>query len=154
MLTAEDHTQATVLEIAAVRDDTVVAVEAGRPDASGERFVNYWMGAGTWAGLAEARREAITTQMQQVKAEWHAVFMESTPLSAVAALDVPVLYLTGAESPSSSLEVARLLTKTLPQVTAVEVKGAGHMAPLTHPERVNALIEDFVATGRIAEANL
>jgi pimeloyl-ACP methyl ester carboxylesterase len=28
--------------------------------------------------------------------------------------------------------------------TAVEVSGAGHMAPLTHPERVNALIERFL----------
>ena len=41
-------------------------------------------------------------------------------------------------------EIARLLTKTLPRATSVEVSGAGHMAPLTHPERVNALIERFL----------
>jgi pimeloyl-ACP methyl ester carboxylesterase len=83
--------------------------------------------------------------MRQVKAEWHAAFTEPTPLSAFAALDVPVLFLTGAESPASSRAVARLLTKTLSRVTAVEVSGAGHMAPLTHPERVNALIDRFLA---------
>lgn len=145
LLTAEDPAQAAALEIAAVRDDTVAAVHAGALEASGARFVDYWMGRGAWACMPQARRETIAAQMRQVKAEWHAAFTEPTPLSAFAALDVPVLFLTGAESPASSRAVARLLTKTLPRVTAVEVSGAGHMAPLTHPERVNALIDRFFA---------
>jgi pimeloyl-ACP methyl ester carboxylesterase len=40
--------------------------------------------------------------------------------------------------------VARLLTRTLPRVTAIELEGVGHMGPLTHPERVNALIESYL----------
>jgi pimeloyl-ACP methyl ester carboxylesterase len=144
LLTAKDPTQAAALEIAAVRDDTIAAVRAGDLDASGARFVDYWMGRGAWARTPQARRETIADQMRQVKAEWHAAFMEPTPLSAFAALDVPVLLLTGAESPLSSREIARLLAKTLPRVTSVEVSGAGHMAPLTHPEPVNALIERFL----------
>lgn len=146
LLTAEDPAQAAALEIAAVRDDTVAAVHAGALEASGARFVDYWMGRGAWACMPQARRETIAAQMRQVKAEWHAAFTEPTPLSAFAALDVPVLFLTGAESPASSRAVARLLTKTLPRVTAVEVSGAGHMAPLTHRERVNALIDRFLET--------
>jgi pimeloyl-ACP methyl ester carboxylesterase len=54
-------------------------------------------------------------------------------------------------SPASSLGVARLLAKTLPSVTTVEIDGVGHMAPVTHPDRVNAVIasylEDVTATG-------
>ena len=146
LLTAEDPRHAA-REIAAVRDDTIAAVRGGNLDASGARFVDYWMGPGAWARMPQARRETIANQMRQVKAEWHAAFMEPTPLSAFATLDVPVLFLTGAESPLSSREIARLLTKTLPRVTAVEVSGAGHMAPLTHPERVNALIERFLDIG-------
>jgi pimeloyl-ACP methyl ester carboxylesterase len=144
LLTAEDPRHAAAREIAAVRDDTIAAVRAGNLDASGARFVDYWMGPGAWARMPQARRETIADQMRQVTAEWHAAYMEPTPLSAFAALDVPVLFLTGAESPLSSREIARLLTKTLPRVTAVEVSEAGHMAPLTHPERVNALIERFL----------
>jgi pimeloyl-ACP methyl ester carboxylesterase len=144
LLTAENPKHAAALEIAAVRDDTIAAVRAGRLDASGARFVDYWMGPGAWARMPRPRRETIAGQMRQVEAEWHAAFMEPTPLSAFAALDVPVLFLTGAESPLSSREIARLLATTLPQVTSIEVSGAGHMAPLTHPERVNALIERFL----------
>jgi pimeloyl-ACP methyl ester carboxylesterase len=144
LLTAENPKHAAALEIATVRDDTIAAVRAGRLDASGARFVDYWMGPGAWARMPQARRETVAGQMRQVEAEWHAAFMEPTPLSAFAALDVPVLFLTGAESPLSSREIGRLLAKTLPRVTSVEVSGAGHMAPLTHPERVNALIERFL----------
>jgi pimeloyl-ACP methyl ester carboxylesterase len=79
-----------------------------------------------------------------VKAEWGAAFEEPTPLAAFAELDVPVLYITGSESPASSRAVARLLTKVLPRVTAVVVEGVGHMAPVTHPDRINALIEDHL----------
>jgi pimeloyl-ACP methyl ester carboxylesterase len=65
----------------------------------------------------------------------------TTPLEGLSTLDVPILLLTGSDSPASSRAVARLLMKTLPHVTEVEMEGVGHMAPVTHPERVNALIE-------------
>jgi hypothetical protein len=82
--------------------------------------------------------------MRAVKGEWDATFMEPTPLSAFSRLDVPVLYLTGSESPASARGVARLLIRTLPRVTAIEVEGVGHMGPVTHPERLNALIEGYL----------
>jgi pimeloyl-ACP methyl ester carboxylesterase len=69
---------------------------------------------------------------------------EPTPLSAFRNLKVPVLYMTGGESPASSLGVARLLTPTLPNVEVIEFKGCGHMAPVTHPELVNQAIARFL----------
>ena len=147
VLIAEDPAQPAAREIVAVRDDTVAALERGDPRASGARFVDYWMGPGTWAGMPEPRREALAGAMSKVKAEWDAAFREPTPRSALAALDVPVLYITGSDSPASARGVARLLTKTLPRVTAVEIEGAGHMAPVTHPDRVNALIARHLEGG-------
>lgn len=141
LLIAEDPAQPAAREIAAVRDDTVGALERGDPHASGARFVDYWMGAGAWAAMPDPRREALAGSMPTVKAEWDAAFGEPTPLVAFAGLDVPVLYLTASESPASSRAVARLLTKVLPRVTAVEIEGLGHMAPVTHPDRINTLIE-------------
>jgi pimeloyl-ACP methyl ester carboxylesterase len=87
------------------------------------------------------RRDGIAGLMRSVQAEWGALFLEPTPLATFADLDVPVLYLTGSASPASVRGVARLLTKVLPRVTTVEVAGVGHMAPVTHPDRINALIE-------------
>jgi pimeloyl-ACP methyl ester carboxylesterase len=141
LLVLEDPAQAAAREIIAVRDDTVAALERGDPQASGARFVDYWMGPGAWAALPEPRRAGLAAAMGTVKAEWEAAFREPAPLSAFAELDTPVLYLTGSDSPASARGVARLLIRTLPRVTAIEVDGVGHMAPVTHPDRINALIE-------------
>jgi pimeloyl-ACP methyl ester carboxylesterase len=141
LLVAEDPAQPAAREIAAVRDDAVAAIERGDPHASGRRFVDYWMGAGAWAAMPAPRRDALARAMGAVKAEWDAVFGNPTLLSAFAALEVPVLYLTGSESPASSRGVARLLARTLPRVTAIEIEGVGHMGPITHPDRINALVE-------------
>jgi pimeloyl-ACP methyl ester carboxylesterase len=55
--------------------------------------------------------------------------------------------MTGNDSPASSLGVARLLTKTLPQVEVIAFEGLGHMGPVTHPDVVNAAIAGFLERG-------
>ena len=146
LLLAEDPAQPAAREIVAVRDDTIAALAIGNPHASGARFLDYWMGPGSWAAMPEPRRQAVATAMGGVAAEWHAAFTEATPLSAFASLHVPTLCLTGADSPRASRGVARLLTKVLPRVTEVEIDGVGHMGPVTHPEQINALIERHLET--------
>lgn len=146
VLLAEDPTQPAAREIVALRDDTVAAMESGDPRASGARFLDYWMGPGTWAGMPELRRDAVAAAMRGVTAEWHAAFTDQTELAAFGSLDVPTLCLAGSDSPAASRGVARLLTKVLPRVRAVAIDGVGHMGPVTHPERINALIERHLET--------
>jgi pimeloyl-ACP methyl ester carboxylesterase len=144
LLMAEDPDQPAAREIASVRDDTSAAVDRGAHEESAERFVEYWMGQGAWARTPEQRRPGVAAAMRKVKDEWHACFTEPTRLSAFAALDVPTLFLVASDSPASSRGVARLLLATLPRVTAVEIPGVGHMGPITHPDRINAAIEDHL----------
>jgi pimeloyl-ACP methyl ester carboxylesterase len=144
VLMAIDPGQPAAREIIAVRDDTIAALERGDPAAAGSRFVDYWMGAGSWARMPEAKREAVVAAMPGVKAEWGAAVDEPAPLAAFAALEMPVLLLGGSASPASAREIARLLAKTLPRVRAVEVESVGHMGPVTHPDAVNALIDEFL----------
>jgi pimeloyl-ACP methyl ester carboxylesterase len=143
-LLAEDAGQPAAREIIAVRDETVAAVERGDLDAAGARFVDYWMGPGVWASMPPVRRQVVASAMRKVKAEWHAAFTEPTPLSVFAALRAPTLCIVGRHSPAPSREVARLLQKALPALTTVELDGVGHMAPVTHPDRVNAVIESHL----------
>jgi pimeloyl-ACP methyl ester carboxylesterase len=139
-------------EIVAVRDDTIRLVDEGEINASAERFVDYWTGDGAWAAIPEPRRPAIAEAIRATKPEWHALFHDSTPLEAFAEINVPTLFLTGTTSKASSLEVARLLTRVLPRVRVQRIEGVGHMAPVTHPERVNPLIERFLEATRIESA--
>jgi pimeloyl-ACP methyl ester carboxylesterase len=144
ILVADAPQSAAAREILAVRDDTTRLVEEGDLNASAERFVDYWLGEGTWKATPEPRRPALAAAMRAVRFEWHAAFHEPTPLSAFAAIDVPTLFLTGTKSKPSARAVARLLTAVLPRVRVEEIEGVGHMAPVTHPDRVNPLIERFL----------
>jgi pimeloyl-ACP methyl ester carboxylesterase len=83
--------------------------------------------------------------MVGVSSQWQAIFADPTPLSGYASLQVPTLLLTGARSPAPSRAVAALLTRTLPNLNTIELADTGHMAPVTHPDQVNALIEAHVA---------
>jgi pimeloyl-ACP methyl ester carboxylesterase len=80
----------------------------------------------------------------------HVLTREPTPLSAFRALDVPVLYMTGQQSTPSAHGVARLLTAALPQVEVVAFEHLGHMGPITHPEVVNPVIEQFLQKYAVA----
>jgi len=40
----------------------------------------------------------------------------------------------------------------MPRVRAEEIEGVGHMAPVTHPETVNPIIERFLAELRMDRA--
>ena len=140
LLRAEPQSEAA-REIVAVRDDVV----SGDSEAAAERFIDYWMGGGTWAATPEARRATLVDAVKGQKPEWHSAFNEPTPLEAFAALDVPALLMTGTSSTAAARAVARLVGGVLPRVRVEEIEGLGHMAPVTHPGAVNPRIERFLA---------
>ena len=79
LLIAEDPGQPAAREIVAVRDDTSAAADRGALESAGERFVDYWMGSGTWANMPSPRRVAVAQAMPNVRNEWSALFAEATP---------------------------------------------------------------------------
>jgi pimeloyl-ACP methyl ester carboxylesterase len=121
------------------------ALDAGDRDAAAERFIDYWMGTGTWKQTPLQRKAPIADAVKNVRRWSHALFTEPTPLAAFRSLDVPVLYMMGKRSTPSAHGVARLLAKTLPRVELVEFDQLGHMGPVTHSDRVNEVIEHFLA---------
>lgn len=126
--------------------EAAYALDAGDEEAAAARFIDYWMGDGSWAATPHPRRTPIVSAVAHVRMWGHALFTEPAPLDAFRALDIPVLYMTGGRSPASAQGVARLLTQALPQVEVVEFAELGHMGPLTHPDRVNAMIEEFLCS--------
>ncbi|MEP7022771.1 MAG: alpha/beta hydrolase [Actinomycetota bacterium] len=148
LLVADDPDQPAAREIIAVRDGADAAVARGALDRAAERFIDYWMGLGTLAAMPPARRAAAAEAMRDVRHEWSALFAETTPLAAYAALDMPTLFLAGSQSPASARRVTALLAATLPRATVTELDGAGHMSPVTHPGLVNAAVQAHLARHR------
>lgn len=120
------------------------ALDAGDRDAAAGHFIDFWMGSGTWSATPPQRKPAIADSVANIRRWAHALFTESTPAQAFAALDVPILYMLGASSPESAHAVARVLIPVLPRVQVVEFPGLGHMAPVTRPDAINAAIAKFL----------
>jgi pimeloyl-ACP methyl ester carboxylesterase len=125
----------------------IAALDAGDLFGAAERFIDFWMGNGTWAGTPKSRKGPISASVINVRGWARALFQQPTPLAAFSELNVPVLYMMGSDSPASSRGVGRLLMRTLPQVQVVEFNGMGHMGPITHPEAVNEAIARFLEQG-------
>lgn len=131
-----------------IRDAAIAAaasIDAGDTAAAAEVFIDYWMGAGSWRRMPPERQAPIAAAMVNVRGWATSLFTEPTPLAAFRSLDLPVLYMVGGRSTVSARGVARVLTAALPNVQVLEFAELGHMGPITHPEVVNAAIDDFLA---------
>jgi pimeloyl-ACP methyl ester carboxylesterase len=119
-------------------------LDAGNAAGAAECFIDYWMGPGSFASMPAPRQAPILTSILNVRGWGRALLEEPTALEALAALRMPILYLTGGRSPASALAVARVLTRALSTVQVVEFEKLGHMGPVTHPDIVNETIARFV----------
>jgi pimeloyl-ACP methyl ester carboxylesterase len=118
---------------------------AGDATRAAERFIDFWMSPGSFASMPAERQAPIVKSVTNIPAWANALMKEPTPLPAFRDLSIPVLYMTGSQSPASSLGVARLLTRVLPNVEVIDFAGLGHMAPVTHPDPINQAIARFLA---------
>jgi pimeloyl-ACP methyl ester carboxylesterase len=131
--------------IRAAVDGATRALAVNDPHAAAQRFIDYWMGPGSWSLMPVHRQGAIAASVVNVSGWAAALFGEPTPLQAFEALDMPVLYMLGSQSPESSRAVARVLTKTLRNVSVIEFAELGHMGPVTHAGLVNDAVAQFLA---------
>lgn len=149
LLKAEAPGQAAFIEIADVVAAASAALEGQDRSAAAERFIDYWMGAGSWRGMPESRRDVIASAIPNIRGWAHALFNDAASLADFRSLRMPILYMTGARSPASSRGVARLLGSVLPNARCVEFPGLGHMGPVTHPEVINETIARFLEHGDV-----
>jgi Predicted hydrolases or acyltransferases (alpha/beta hydrolase superfamily) len=131
---------AAYAEVSQVAEACVSAVQAGRPAEAARAFVDYWNGAGSWAGLPDRQRVIIERSMPSVARHWDAVLGETMSLDDCARLRIPTLLLAGDRGPSPVRRVVDLLAGALPNAIHGVIAGAGHMAPVTHADAVNAAI--------------
>jgi pimeloyl-ACP methyl ester carboxylesterase len=110
-----------------------------------ERFADYWTGAGTWRAMSQDRRLAFSEALRPNFFEWDAVMDDTTPAEEWAAvLPRTTLLAFDPAGVSPIPEIAAILRRCCPGWTFVEVRGAGHMAPLTRPDLINPLVCSFL----------
>jgi pimeloyl-ACP methyl ester carboxylesterase len=144
LLAGADPLRSPVQGIWRAASEGADAVDRGDNAAGARRFIDFWMGSGSFDAMPPARQAAVASSVSKVRRWRDTLTQETTPLSALAALAMPVLCMYGEDSPESSLSVVRVLRETLPNVTMAPQAAMGHMGPITHPERVNTQIAQFL----------
>lgn len=127
-------------EVIAVARAVSHGVVSGDYHAAAGRFVDYWNGAGAWAGLTADARGALLRWLPKAPLDFRALLLERTPLVAYRRLAIPTLILCGEHAREPSRLIAEALARVTPGARLSMVAGAGHMGPFTHAAEVNDLI--------------
>ncbi len=115
-------------------------VLVGDLNAAAAAFVDYWNGAGTWAGLAAGTRAGLTRWVGKAPLEFRALLDETTAPARYRGITCPVLIMRGRRAPAPTRVVAARLAALLPDSRVAVVEGAGHMGPISHADVVAARI--------------
>lgn len=127
-------------EVCRIGDSVRQSIACGDYWGAMGRFIDYWNGSGTWDRLAEDKRAALAARAPKVALDFYTTTTEDTSLSVYCSIAAPALILRGERTPAPTRRIADLLAQTIPGSDYQTVPGAGHMAPLTHADFVNATI--------------
>jgi len=137
-------------EIRLVAERHVELIRQGEPGRAADVFMGYWIGLPAWQATPPERRRAVCSTMPAIARAWEIILGERTGLGGYARLEMPALLMQGAETRSPCARVMDLLGAAFPQSTRTTIAGAGHMAPITHAEPVNAAIATHLERNRPA----
>ncbi|NCF82322.1 MAG: alpha/beta fold hydrolase [Proteobacteria bacterium] len=144
LLRRDADSRAALAEIFAASSQIDYSLADGNTDRAARTFIDFWSGNGTWSSMPQARRQGVSARIEKVRADFDALLADETTLSELARLDIPVLCLSGEQSPAVTRRITDLLCAALPRVRSKRFEEMGHMGPLTHPRLVNDSIEEFL----------
>lgn len=132
-------------EILGVAQRHIALVDAGDLTGAAAAFLDYWIGKGALQAMPLEMRLYVVGKMRKVADEWR-MFVDGPPAGAAYnALTMPILLMHGTASTRAARAVAAVLRDLLPRPADWQaLEGAAHMAPLTHPDRVNAVLQSFL----------
>jgi pimeloyl-ACP methyl ester carboxylesterase len=94
--------------------------------------------------MPEKRQSAFATALRSSVYEFDAMQEESSNISLCRLLSAKTMVMHDTDTRRPILEIVGILEDACPHWTFKRISSAGHMAPLTHPELVNPIIEEFI----------
>jgi len=133
-------------EYPACRDEAArnfAPMATGDREAAARNFTTSWGDGTDWDAIPDRLRRYMADRIHLIPATDAALFDDAGGLldeGRLEALDLPVMIIAGAASPPVIPRIAEAIAARLPDVGVAEAPGAGHMAPITHPDEVAGLI--------------
>jgi len=133
-------------EIRGVAGQVSSATANGAHRLAAQRFIDYWQGEGSFAGLKPHVQADLVRYIPKANLDFEALLNERTPLIAYRQLRAPLRILCGEHSLKPALLVAHRLAGVMNPGALRVIAGAGHMGPLSHAEIVARQIAAHIVT--------
>jgi pimeloyl-ACP methyl ester carboxylesterase len=131
-------------EISGLLRNLDAAIVEGAHRWAAECFVDYFNGIGRWAAMKPDAQMAFMRYLPKAAIESRAVMEERVPLMAYTRLRMPALLMHGGATTQPTELITRKLAEVLKTSVWHVLDGAGHMAPITWAQQVNAFIGDHI----------
>jgi len=130
-------------ELEQVRDDVGALCRVGSHRDAAERFIDCWSGHGAFARLPARLQQALVRHLPKVELDFAALTRETLGIEDQRRISTPTCLLSGSSGSTAPHAVLDALAAVLPHARRQRVLG-GHMAPVTHPDLVNPVIDCFI----------
>jgi pimeloyl-ACP methyl ester carboxylesterase len=115
-------------------------VDAHGPEAAWKTFLDFRNGAGSWEAYPQKTRDNFLHRTQGHVANLKSNMKNQTPVAELNTIATPTLAVKTEEATRFDGRMVEILAEAMPNCTLLTMKDAGHMVPLTHPERTAEVI--------------
>lgn len=125
----------------------MVLFHYGEAEKAARMFVDFWTGEGAFDSLDDQTRDYVVSTIPRVVEDWYGISMlapGAVTANDLARIQVPMLVLCAENTRASARGITEIVRTAIPHAEYREIPGAGHMSPVTHPQVVNPMIEEFL----------
>jgi len=123
-------------ELEGIQDDFRERLAKDGPEAAWQGFLDFRNEPGTWVGYAEKTRQNFIRRTPAQLANFNANANNRTTQAEVRSIDKSTLVIRGVDTSLYDMRMSEIVAETIPGAEFLILEDAGHMSPLTHPERV------------------
>ena len=124
----------------------------GESDRAWTRFIDEYNGPGAYAALPERMKTRLHAMNPRMGMYFAALRDNPVGTADLAAITAPTLVILGERTTEAERRMAEIAAARVPGARRVAIRGAGHMAPLTHPGRVAEVLETHLAAHPLVRA--
>jgi len=117
---------------------------ASRSVSAWRRFMDHYNGDGTWEALSGNARYRFLSMTRETADAYRANLNNPTRLQDLRTIVRPTLLIWGARTTETYRRICQILSDHLPNASVLELAGAGHMSPLTHPDVIARAVGQHV----------
>ena len=125
----------------------VEAIAASNRPLAARVFNRMWSGGTPWDDIPERSRAAMIRAIHVVPDTVGFIYEDNAGLLRPGVLDavrMPTLLMRGSQALPAISAINDGLERRLPNASQIVIEGAGHMAPITHPNEVASAIGDLL----------